>query len=135
MKHMVELCVCQYHKVSEKALVIPCKGYKVEGKNKFGSTADDYVVDQETSPLLQEYLDGKLEHMDQDACWFRNHFVNKDYATFLGYRSENEPIMFSALCDQNEKLFRLIVRDKQVCVFMMMDDDVSCIHCSTTTGT
>ncbi|OAD80256.1 hypothetical protein PHYBLDRAFT_162905 [Phycomyces blakesleeanus NRRL 1555(-)] len=119
MKQMVNQCICQYHKIFEKAMVIPCKGYKIEGSNRFGIEP----VVMETP--YQDYDQSEVEHMDWDVCWFRSHFVGTDYSTFCGYMEDGEPVLITAVCDTQkdsegadetgtpQRQYRVIIRTKQ----------------------
>lgn len=121
---MVNQSVCQYHKVYERSMVIPCKNYRIEGKNRLGSSAQDYTVDN-TRP---DYAQANVEYMDEEAYGFRNRFVNKDYITFVGYTKDNDPVLITAICEEqkddddknkpdsmNKRLYHIIIRKKQVC--------------------
>ncbi|KAI9249449.1 hypothetical protein BDA99DRAFT_219092 [Phascolomyces articulosus] len=115
LKQMVNQCVCQYHKVFEKSMIIPCKGYRIEGRNRFGTQAQDY-----TDPTLdpKDYNDSIVEYMDHEAYWYRNYFMGRNYTTFVGYVDDSEPSLLSAICetpeDSAQKQYRLIIRTKQV---------------------
>lgn len=117
---MINQCVCQYHKVHEKAMVIPCKGYKIEGRNRYGTSEEDYP--EASSVVYQDYNRATVEHMDHDASWYRNHFLGKDYVTFVGYTADNDPLLISAVYEEyhGQKQYRLIVRTKQVSVHRLL---------------
>lgn len=116
MKQMLNQCICQYHKVSEKAIVIPCKGYRIEGQNKFGEG------DAPTSTL--DYTETPVDHMDEGAYWYRTSFIGKDYVTFVGYLDDSDPVLLSIVSEEcdSQKQFRVIIRTKQVrlrpCIFL-----------------
>lgn len=92
----------QHYKTFEKAMVIPSKGYRIEGRNRAGDDADindglDAISAQE--PHFDEAGSGRSdysqwinEHMDQNARWLRIYFVGKDYRTYCGL-VENEPML------------------------------------------
>ncbi|KAI9026479.1 hypothetical protein CLU79DRAFT_48895 [Phycomyces nitens] len=116
IKQMSNQCISQYHKIFEKAMVIPCKGYKIEGSNRFG-------IEPVDTPC-QDYDQSQVEHMDWDVCWFRSHFVGTDYSTFCGYMEDGEPVLITAICDTNkapedtqdagpQRQYRVIIRTKQ----------------------
>ncbi|RUS17619.1 hypothetical protein BC937DRAFT_89714 [Endogone sp. FLAS-F59071] len=102
IKHIANQCVSQHYKTFEKAMVIPSKGYKIEGRNRAGDDADlndglDAINAQE--PHFDEAGSGRSdysqwinEHMDQNARWLRTYFVGKDYRTYCGL-VENEPML------------------------------------------
>lgn len=122
LKQMVNQSVCQYHKVYERSMVIPCKNHRIEGKNRLGSSAQDYTVDN-TRP---DYAQANVEYMDEEAYGFRNRFVNKDYITFVGYTKDNDPVLITAICEEQKddddknkpdsmkkRLYHIIIRKKQ----------------------
>lgn len=127
MKHMVHQAVSQYYKVYEKSMIIPCKGYKIEGKNKFdfipqmngkvvlsSSSSTTNLLEGLISPLdNKQYNASIVEHMDQQAHWFRTYFIHQTYATFCGYNDENEPVLITAMYDSIDHLYRVITRLKQ----------------------
>lgn len=115
MKHTINQCVCQYYKVTERAMIIPCKGFKVEGLNRSGATKEDYPS---TSPP-RDYSDWPVQHMDEEAYMYRKHFVGKDYVTFVGYMNDDEPLLISAIRDEGS--YRLIIRGKQVNLAYLSD--------------
>ncbi|KAI9300549.1 hypothetical protein BJ944DRAFT_234730 [Cunninghamella echinulata] len=136
MKQIVHQAVSQYYKVYEKSMVIPCKGYKLEGKNKFETIPQRKEKDCEhvegkaptttsslsTTDLLEglispldkkQYNTSIVEHMDQQAHWFRTYFIHQAYETFCGYDEENEPVLITAMYDTEQQLYRVITRLKQ----------------------
>jgi hypothetical protein len=117
MKQVIHDDVCQYYKVYENSMVIPCKGYKIEGKNKFGtkppgttsSSSPPPDNDIEKSP----YSTSIVEHMDQQTHWFRTYFIQHGYSTFCGYDDDKEPILITTSYDPVFQLYRVITRVKQ----------------------
>ncbi|KAG0169913.1 hypothetical protein DFQ28_000907 [Apophysomyces sp. BC1034] len=107
MKQIMNQCVCQYYKVFEKAMIIPCKGYKIEGRNKASGLEDD-----DTLRSVQDYSQTTVQHIDQDAHWFREFFLSREYATFCGF-DEGEAILLSVVYDPMEDQYRVILRTKQ----------------------
>lgn len=89
-------------------MVIPCKGFKIEGANRFGAVKEDYP--QRLQP--RDYSEWPVEHIDEEAYFYRKYFVGKDYVTFVGYVNDNEPLLISAIRDEGQ--YRLIIRGKQV---------------------
>ncbi|KAI7867533.1 hypothetical protein BDF14DRAFT_664109 [Spinellus fusiger] len=116
MKQMVNQCISQYHKVFEKAMVIPCKGYRIEGANRFGAEPMADVP-------CDDYSQAPVEHMDSDVDWFQSHFVGTDYVAFCGYMEDGEPILITVVCHHEEtdedsggegqREYLIIVRTKQ----------------------
>ncbi|KAG0171682.1 Rap/ran-GAP protein [Apophysomyces sp. BC1034] len=115
MKQIISQCVNQYYKVLEHAMIIPCRGYKIEGKNRSGTCGEDYDVSGECI----DYSTFGVEHMDQEAHWFRTYFIGKKYATFCGHFESGDPVLLTAICDMEsdaqdgQRTFRVIVRTKQ----------------------
>ena len=100
-------------------MIIPCKGYRVEGRNIFGTQAQDYPSTIDDHP--KDYNESIVEYMDHEAYWYRNYFMGRDYTTFIGYVDDDEPLLLSAICETLEdgvqKQYRLIIRTKQVLFF------------------
>ncbi|CAO3675418.1 unnamed protein product [Rhizopus microsporus] len=108
MKQIMNQCICQYYKVAERAMVIPCKGYRIEGKNRYGIT-----IDQFSSKTMT--ISEQVEHMDKDAYWYRNYFMgNPNTCHFFGYK-EGDPLLISAIVEHidDKKQYRIIYRSKQ----------------------
>ncbi|KAF7728783.1 Signal-induced proliferation-associated 1-like protein 2 [Apophysomyces ossiformis] len=107
IKQIINQCVCQHYKVFKKAMIIPCEGYKIEGCNKTGELEAD-----DTLRSAHDYSQTSIEHIDQDARWFRNFFLTKDYATFCGF-DDGEAMLLSVVYDLTENHYRIILRTKQ----------------------
>ncbi|KAG1448146.1 hypothetical protein G6F56_009030 [Rhizopus delemar] len=106
IKQVMNQCICQYYKVAEHAMVIPCKGYRIEGKNDYS------LIVSQTSPIIRS---DQVEHMDRDAYWYRNYFMgNTDACHFFGYQEE-DPLLISATVEyvDNKKQYRIIYRTKE----------------------
>lgn len=113
MKQMMNQCICQYYKVNEKAMVIPSKGYKIEGNN----TYSDMTVAAET----KDYSASCIDHKDPNAHWYRTYFLDSEdmIVTFFGYNLEGDPIIISIKVEENKdtstnRQFRVIYRSKKV---------------------
>ncbi|KAI8981013.1 hypothetical protein BDB01DRAFT_179754 [Pilobolus umbonatus] len=118
MKHLMNQCVCQYYKVVEKAMIIPCDGYVIEGINKRGSSDYDYLINlsyQDEKKI--DYASSPIDHMDTGAQWYRSYFMNQPNCyTFIGYHDNEEPLIISTRMEiiQHKKYCRIISRDKKV---------------------
>ncbi|KAI7879201.1 uncharacterized protein EV154DRAFT_524673 [Mucor mucedo] len=112
MKQIMNTCICQYYKVVEKAMIIPSKGYRIEGINKYGTNM--ILPPSERSP--QNYT---IEHMDEEAHWYRTFFLDCAHVyTFFGYNEDGEPILLSVKVEENtqtdtNRQFRIIYRTKE----------------------
>lgn len=107
MKQILNQCICQYYKAVEKAIVIPTKGYKIEGNNKLGSTSHIFQRGD-----IIDYTAYGIDHKDHDAHWFRTYFLNSEDAyTFFGYTAlDDEPVLISVKEEFGQ--LRLISRRK-----------------------
>ncbi|KAG0749192.1 hypothetical protein G6F16_003078 [Rhizopus arrhizus] len=97
MKQIMNECVCEYYK-EDKLMVIPYKGYRIEDKNNLSST-----------------IPTTIEHMDKDAYWYRDHFMNNPTTChFIGYH-HNDPIFISAVVEyiHHKKHYRIIYRSQK----------------------
>ncbi|KAG1051648.1 hypothetical protein G6F46_000878 [Rhizopus delemar] len=106
MKQVMNQCICQYYKVVENAMVIPCKGYRIEGKNNYK---------HQIEPITQVIISDQVEHMDKDAYWYRNYFMgNSNVCHFFGYH-HGDPLLVSAAVEyiDNKKQYRIIYRSKE----------------------
>ncbi|GAN01295.1 hypothetical protein MAM1_0006c00728 [Mucor ambiguus] len=116
MKHIMNQCICQYYKVVEKAIVIPSKGYKIEGINKYGSTNSALMIRDETI----DYSKSPIDHKDTEAHWYRTYFQQDDNEihTFFGYYKSGDPVLISIQVEQEQgsdrRQYRIIHRSKQV---------------------
>lgn len=116
MKQMMNQCICQYYKVVEKAMVIPAKGYKIEGKNKY---TEDLVVIKKDPSL--DYSTWTIDHKDPNAHWYRTYFMDEAdrVITFFGYHpTTGDPIIISIKVEENintttKRQFRIIYRSKK----------------------
>lgn len=108
MKQVMNQCICQYYKVVEKAIVIPSKGYRIEGINKFGNTTT-MMQPQERI----DYTSYGIDHQDSQAHWYRTYFKDS-YYTFFGYKENQEPVLISINVEETEstRQYRLIYRTK-----------------------
>lgn len=111
-------CICQYYKVVEKAMIIPSKGYKIEGINKYGNNSIlTHIPKSAPSALLPNYT---VDHMDTEAHWYRTFFFDSTHVyTFFGYEEDGDPILISVKVEQNKETvtnrqFRIILRTKKV---------------------
>ncbi|CAO3591039.1 unnamed protein product [Absidia cylindrospora] len=122
MKQVIHDDVSQHYKVHEKSMVIPCKGYKMEGKNSFGDTTTATKKQHSSSMNLALSLDDNkpnyaaslVEHMDQQAHWFRTYYIQQSYSVFCGYDEKEEPILITSTYDPVLELYRVITRVKQL---------------------
>jgi hypothetical protein len=123
----MNLCICQYYKVAEEAIAIPSKGYRIEGKNKYSQLREqedkkDSLVQHSNSHSDDSCHDtnyslAKIDHKDEEACWYRNYFQSQETTcTFFGYNDEGEPLLISAVAEveNQKKQYRLIHRTKKV---------------------
>ncbi|CAO3617793.1 unnamed protein product [Mucor hiemalis] len=116
MKQMMNQCICQYYKVVEKAMAIPAKGYKIEGKNKY---TEDLVVIKKDPSL--DYSTWTIDHKDPNAHWYRTYFMDEAdrVITFFGYHpTTGDPIIISIKVEENintttKRQFRIIYRSKK----------------------
>lgn len=114
-------CICQYYKVVEKAMIIPSKGYKIEGINKYGNNS---ILSQiPKSRINQNYT---VDHMDKEAHWYRTYFFDSAHVyTFFGYDEDGDPILLSVKVEENKETitnrqFRIIFRTKKVINFFFL---------------
>ncbi|GAA5794838.1 hypothetical protein HPULCUR_000186 [Helicostylum pulchrum] len=115
IKQIMNQCICQYYKVVEKAMIIPSKGYKIEGINKYGN--NNSILSQiPKSQINQNYT---VDHMDKEAHWYRTYFFDSTHVyTFFGYQEDGDPILLSVKVEQNNETitnrqFRIIFRTKK----------------------
>lgn len=116
MKQIMNQCICQYYKVVEKAIVIPCKGYKIEGINKYGSANSALMMRDETV----DYSKAPIDHKDKEAHWYSTFFHHEDNSeihTFFGYYKSGDPVLISILVEQEQgsdkRQYRIIHRTKE----------------------
>lgn len=116
MKQMMNQCICQYYKIVEKAMVIPTKGYKIEGRNKYQD-----IDSTSLTPVVKDYSNALIDHKDSNAHWFRTYFLDPEdmIITFFGYNIDGDPIIISIKVEENKdtstnRQFRVIYRSKQV---------------------
>lgn len=115
MKQIMNQCICQYYKVVEKAIVIPSKGYKIEGINKYGSTHSALMIRDETV----DYSKAPIDHKDTEAHWYRTYFHQDDNEihTFFGYYKSGDPVLISIQVEQEQgsdkRQYRIIHRTKE----------------------
>jgi hypothetical protein len=113
MKQVMNQCICQYYKVVEKAMVIPSKGYRIEGINKYGTLDTIFMQHQ---PQQYDYRTTPIDHKDPEAHWYRTYFLQdtQHVHTFFGYNN-GDPILISIKVETlpNEKRqYRVIYRTK-----------------------
>lgn len=101
-------------------MIIPCKGYHIEGNNKFDTnltspkqSPGDSLLSATTHIKSDSESNLPVEHMDQQVHWFRTHFAQQSYSTFCGYDDENEPILITTTYDSALQVYRVITRTKQ----------------------
>ncbi|CAO0795981.1 unnamed protein product [Mucor circinelloides] len=113
MKQMMNQCICQYYKVVEKAIVIPSKGYKIEGINKYGSSNSALMVRDETV----DYSTAQIDHKDTEAHWYRTYFDQDEIHTFFGYYKSGDPVLISIQVEEEQgsdkRQYRIIHRTKE----------------------
>lgn len=112
MKQVMNQCICQYYKVVEKAIVIPSKGYRIEGINKFGNNTIMMKPQQDI-----DYSSYSIDHQDSQAHWYRSYFSDENVYTFFGYEENEEPALISIHIESTEeeqRQYRLIYRTKNL---------------------
>ncbi|KAF7721786.1 hypothetical protein EC973_004138 [Apophysomyces ossiformis] len=117
MRQITNCCISQHYKVLQNAMIIPCKGYKIEGSNRYG--ANEKGFDTLDGPT--DYAACDIEHLDKESHWFRNYFAGRNYVTFCGHFENGDPALLTAICESNhtingddQKAFRMVLRTKQV---------------------
>jgi hypothetical protein len=120
IKQIMNTCICQYYRIVEKAIIIPSKGYKIEGSNTYNT--DCIIIPSDTTPTDYRKTT-KIDHMDMDAYWYRNHFTaaKEDIHHFFGYNNNDsqEPILISIQVEENKEIaitnrqYRIICRSKK----------------------
>ncbi|CEP08447.1 hypothetical protein, partial, partial [Parasitella parasitica] len=113
-KQLMNQCVCEYYKVVEKAIIIPSKGYKIEGINKYGSSADPALVIRDGEII--DYSKSAIDHKDLQAHWYRTYFNQDEMHTFFGYYSNGDPVLISIQVEHEQesdsRRYRMIHRTK-----------------------
>jgi hypothetical protein len=61
-------------------MVIPAKGFWIEGNNKYSDTLPKH----EDISVQPDYANWELEHYDHMANWFSTYFSGQDYLTVCG---------------------------------------------------
>ncbi|KAI8644499.1 hypothetical protein BD408DRAFT_430459 [Parasitella parasitica] len=111
-KQIMNQCICQYYKVVEKAIVIPSKGYKIEGINKYGSADPTLMIRDETI----DYSKSAIDHKDLQAHWYKTYFNQNEMHTFFGYYSNGDPVLISIQVEHeqesSQRRYRIIHRTK-----------------------
>jgi hypothetical protein len=87
-------------------MVIPTKGYSIEGVNKFGNTYLSIPRDE-----IMDYSTSTIDHKDNDAHWFRSYFLTDPVYTFFGYTLDNDPVLISVKIEDRQ--WRCICRTKK----------------------
>ncbi|OBZ86749.1 Signal-induced proliferation-associated 1-like protein 1 [Choanephora cucurbitarum] len=91
-KQIMNECICQYYGTVEKAIVIPTKGYRIEGINKYGDLNSIQIMPKNSI----DYTQSPIDHKDTEAQWYRTHFMNQPDALHLfGYDQDKEPVLIS----------------------------------------
>ncbi|KAL9559713.1 hypothetical protein MBANPS3_000283 [Mucor bainieri] len=137
MKHIMNQCICQYYKVVEKAIVIPSKGYKIEGINKYGSTNSALMIRDDTT----DYSKAPIDHKDAQAHWYRTYFHQGDNEihTFFGYYKSGDPVLISIQMEQvqgsDKRQYRIIHRTKEAMDQRTVIQDSFLLSAPATTAT
>ncbi|RUO95591.1 hypothetical protein BC936DRAFT_143672, partial [Jimgerdemannia flammicorona] len=118
--------------VKEIAMVIPSKGWKIEGRNRADDDTDlndnfygmgaQHPHFEGTCSARPDYGKWEIEHVDVGAKWFREYFIGNDYRTYCGQVDEEymlvtivrEPVDTSSSVTPPEMQYRVIVRTKDV---------------------
>jgi hypothetical protein len=117
MKQLMNICICQYYKQVEKAMIIPSKGYRIEGINKYGNN-NNSIAAMDTSTIV-DYSNTIIDHMDNEANWYRKYFMDGLNTThFFGYNKDEDPILISIKVEENNttstnRQYRIIHRTKK----------------------
>jgi hypothetical protein len=114
MKQLMNQCICQYYKVVEKAMVIPSKGYRIEGINKYGTLDTIFIQHEQHQPY--DYHTTPIDHKDPEAHWYRTYFLQdtQHVHTFFGYNN-GDPILISIKVEMlanGKRQYRVIYRTK-----------------------
>ena len=109
IKQIMNQCICQYYKVVEKAIVIPSKGYKIEGINKYGSANSALMIRDETI----DYSKSTIDHKDLQAHWYRTFFNQDDIHTFFGYYKNGDPVLISIQVEEEQQQQQVQESDKR----------------------
>lgn len=99
IKQTMNQCICQYYKIVEKAIVIPSKGYKIEGINKYGSENSALMIRDETI----DYSKSTIDHKDLQAHWYKTFFNQDDIHTFFGYYKNGDPVLISIQVEEEQQ--------------------------------
>jgi hypothetical protein len=70
-------------------MVIPAKGYWIEGNNKY----NDPIAKVDSTASQPDYTNWEMEHYDHMAKWFRTYFVGHDYLTVCGKCNEQNVLI------------------------------------------
>lgn len=93
-------------------MIIPSKGYKIEGINKYGT---NMILPPAPVKQHETYT---VDHMDPEAHWYRTYFFDCAHVfTFFGYNEDGEPILLSVKVEENKdtdtnRQYRIIYRTK-----------------------
>ncbi|KAG2178874.1 hypothetical protein INT43_001720, partial [Umbelopsis isabellina] len=96
IKHFSNECLSRHYQYNEKAMVIPAKGYWIEGNNRY--TDASKVSDQSLSNTV-DYKSWEREHYDHDATWFRHHFAGQNYLSVCG--TPNDQCILITIKEEN----------------------------------
>lgn len=119
IKQIMNQCICQYYKQVEKAIIIPSKGYRIDGSNKYCSIIPTTKEKQQVTDYRKS---SKIDHMDMDAYWYRFYFSTQGEQNihhFFGYNNDQEPILISIKVEENKDIaitnrqYRIIYRSKK----------------------
>lgn len=94
IKHFGNECLSQHYQFNEHAMIIPAKGFWIEGSNKYTDLPKSISASPDNT--LPDYDACELEHYDHQATWFRTYFADHDYLTLCGNSVDN-PILITII--------------------------------------
>lgn len=94
IKHFGNECLSQHYQFNEHAMIVPAKGFWIEGTNKYTDLPKSISASPDTT--LPDYDACELEHYDHQATWFRTYFADQDYLTICGNSVDN-PILITII--------------------------------------
>ncbi|KAJ3121754.1 signal-induced proliferation-associated 1-like protein 3 [Nowakowskiella sp. JEL0407] len=125
-----ELCdaakeVCQMYEIQkDKIIAKPTEKFRINTLGEQSHPLDNFpmihvsrseIVDP--VELTSYYAEYRLEHVDEDAEFYRTHFVGKDHRTYIAKHHSRGPIIISIINkpgdDTSDGQYRAIIRQKE----------------------
>ncbi|KAJ3121751.1 signal-induced proliferation-associated 1-like protein 3, partial [Nowakowskiella sp. JEL0407] len=125
-----ELCdaakeVCQTYDIQKDKLIAkPAEKFRINTLGEQSHPLDNFPMIQVSSSeivdpveLTSYYADYRLEHVDEDAEFYRTHFVGKDHRTYIAKHESRGPIIISIINESGDDAsggqYRAIIRQKE----------------------